>query len=232
MTQKKRITKQQMKEDHFVTGVFKTREWAEENLNTILIAAGTLVVVAAAVWFFVGQSSRKDRDSFDLLGRAEVETRNNQGQVAVIDYQKVLDDYSGTAAAQHAAIQLANLYFNMNDYEKAIEAYRKYIASYVIDDISRYSAMEGIAACQSALGRYGEAAKQYLDVVRADTSSATLESDLFGAIDNAIKANDEATAKEAFALLAKKGVTSEKYRMAKILLIEKGYLAYDKGQYN
>ncbi len=231
MTHQKRITKQQMKEDQFITTVFKTREWAEENLNTLLIAAGVLVIVVVAIWFFVSQSSRKDTDAFDLLGRAEVEMRNNQGQVAAIDFQKVIDDYGGSAAAKQAAFQLANLYFQTNDYDKAQQAYRTYIDKFAMDDVSKYSAMEGIAASLSALGKYNEAAKQYLEVARADSGAVTAESNLFGAVDNAIKAGDQATAKEAYGYLQKKGITSEKFRLAKILMIEKGFLTYDQGEY-
>jgi predicted negative regulator of RcsB-dependent stress response len=231
MTQK-RITKQQMKEDHFVTAVFRAREWAEENLNTILIAAGALIIVAVAVWFFVGQSSRKSQESLDLLGRAEVEMRTNQAQVAVIDFQKVIDDFGGTPAAKLAAFKLANLYFSTNDFEKAEQAFRKYADDYAIDDISRLSALEGIAASLSASGKYLDAAKQYLEVARKDTTSATYEGDLFGAVSNAIKGNDQAIAKEAFGYLQKKGAASEKFRTAKILMIEKGFLVYDKGEYN
>jgi tetratricopeptide (TPR) repeat protein len=231
MTQK-RISKQQMKEDHFVTAVFKSREWAEENLNTILIAAGALVIVAVAIWFFVGQSSRKDRDSYDLLGRAEVEIRNNQAQVAVIDLQKVIDDFGSTLAAKHAALKLANLYFTMNDFEKAEQAFRQYADKFAIDDLSRHSALEGVAASQSASGKYQDAAKMYFEVARGDTTAATYENNLFGAVANAIKANDQTLAKEAFGYLQKKGITSEKFRTAKILMIEKGFLTYDKGEYN
>lgn len=231
MTQK-RITKQQMKEDHFVNAVFRAREWAETNLNTILIAAGALIVVAVAIWFFIGQSSRKERESYDLLGRAEVQMRNNQAQVAVIDFQKVIDDFAGTPAAKLAALKLANLYFATNDYEKAEQAFRRYAYDYAIDEISRLSALEGIAASQSALGKYQDAARQYLEVALRDTTSATYEGDLFGAVSNAIKANDQETAKEAFGYLRRRDNTSEKFRAAKILMIEKGFLTYDKGEYN
>jgi predicted negative regulator of RcsB-dependent stress response len=231
MTQK-RITKQQIKEDHFVTAVFRAREWAEMNLNTILIAAGALVVVAVAVWFFLGQSSRKEQESYDLLGRAEVEMRNNQAQIAIIDFQKVLDEFGGTPAAKLAALKLANLYFATNDYEKAEQAFRKYADDYAIDEYSRLSALEGIAASQSASGKYQDAAKMYLEVAQKDTAAATYEGNLFGAVSNAIKANDQATAKEAFGFLRRKGAASEKFRAAKIMMIEKGFLTYEKGEYN
>jgi tetratricopeptide (TPR) repeat protein len=197
-----------------------------------LIAAGALILVAVAIWFFIGQSSRKERESYDLLGRAEVEMRNNQAQVAVIDFQRVIDDFGGTPAAKLAALKLANLYFTMNDYGNAEKAFRRYATDYAIDEVSRLSALEGIAASLGASGKYQEAAKQYLEVARMDTTSVTYEGDLFGAVSNAMKANDPATAKEAFGYLKTKGAASEKFRTAKILMIEKGFLTYDKGEYN
>ncbi len=122
MTQK-RITKQQMKEDHFVTAVFRAREWTEVNLNTILIAAGALIVVAVAIWFFIGQSSRKSQESYDLLGRAEVEMRNNQAQIAVIDFQKVIDDFGGTLFEEN--VHRSCDYINQTSFEEMLEMIRQ-----------------------------------------------------------------------------------------------------------
>lgn len=231
MNPKKRMTKHKMKEDQFVTGVFRFREWAEQNLYAVLIGVGAVVLVVAVIWFMSAQRTSTASESYELLGRGEMEVRNNQAQVAVIDFQKVIDDFGSTNAAKLAAFKLANLYYSMNDFEKAEKGFRTYIDKYVLDDISRASAMEGIAASLSGQGKFQEAAKQFLEIAKNDTSAVTYESDLFHAVDNAIKADDKQTAHEALEYLEKKGVNSEKYRSAKILMIEKGFLAYDKGNY-
>lgn len=219
-----------MKQDQFVTTVFKLREWAEENVNTVLIGIGAVVLVAAAVWFFASQSSRREKDSYELLGRAESEIRNDQNQIALIDLQKVLDDYSGSDAAKLASFKLANLYYATNDFEKAEKAFRQYIDKYALDDISRQSANEGIAASLGGQGKYLDAAKDFLSAAQADTLSVTYEDNLLHAVDFAIKGGDQQLARDAFALLGKRPF-SDKYRTAKVLLIEKGVLAYDKGEY-
>jgi predicted negative regulator of RcsB-dependent stress response len=230
MSPGKRITKQ-MREDHFVTGVFRSREWIEEHLNTVLIAAGAVVLVIAGIWFYISQSHGKEQDSFELLGRAETEIRNNQGQLAAIDLQKVIDDYGGTMAAKQSAFKLANLYYATNDFAKAEEAFRTYLDKFVIDDISKQSAYEGIAASLAGQSKYADAAKAFLDAAKRDTTIVTYEDNLLHAIENSIKGDDQATAKEAFGFLARKGMISDKYRTAKVLMIEKGFLAYDKGEF-
>jgi predicted negative regulator of RcsB-dependent stress response len=220
-----------MKEDQFVTGVFRFREWAEQNLNALAIGLGVVVVAIAAIWFFSSQGTRKESAAYELLGRAEMEARASQWQIAIVDFQKVLDDYGSSGAAKLAAFKLANLYYSTNDFEKAEQAFRAYVDKYVLDDISRLSALEGIAGSLGGQGKFQEAAKQYLEVARTDTLSVSFEDDLLHAVENAIKAEDKQTAQDALGLLEKKGVTSERFRTAKVLMIEKGFLAYDKGDY-
>ena len=224
MTAKKRITKHQMKEDRFVTSIFQIREWGELNLTYILIAFAAIVLVVFFIWFLFSQGAKKDIESYDLLGRAEIEIRNNQAQLAIIDLKKVVDDFGGSKAAALAAFKLGNVYFSQNDFENAEIAYKDYLDDYVIDDISRYSAMAGIAASLSAQGKYQEAGDKYLEVAELNSESAISENYLFSAVDSYIQANDNDGAKKAFSVLEKKGITSEKYRMAKILLI--GSLAF------
>lgn len=231
MSPKKRLSKHEMKEDQFVNTVLRTREWAENNLNVIFVAVGALVVAVAAIWYFSARSEQKAVDAYDLLGRAEMEFRNNQVQMAIVDFEKLLDDYGGSDAARIGALKLANAYFAQNDFEKAEQMFRTYIDKYLVDEISRYSAMEGIAASQSGQGKFQDAGQQYLKVAQLDSTSVTHEDNLLHSVENFIKAGDEEGARKAFALLEAKGVTSEQYRTAKILMIENGFLVYDQGDF-
>lgn len=231
MSPTRKISKRQMKDDQFVRTVLEARDWALDNLTWVLIGVGAVVVLIVGIWFIGSQSSAKSQSAYDLLGRAEMEMRTGQSQLAVIDFQKVLDDYSSSPAANLACFKLANAYYDQGDFVKAEEYYNLYLDKYVIDDISRYSAMEGIAGSYGGQGRFGEAATKFLEVAKLNKKSVTYPYDLFYAVDNAIKAEDHETAKEAFALLEKEGITSELYRTAKILMIEHGYLAYDDGKY-
>lgn len=231
MTTKKRISKHEMKEDQFVTGMFRLEEWAEANLKTILIAVGAVIVVGVAIWVYIAQSGSAERKAFDILGRAEVEMRTNQIQLAITDYEEVIDKYGSTPAASQAAFKLANLLFQTNDFVKAEQAFRRYADKYAADDTFRHSAKRGIAASLAGQARHQEAAAAFLETARVDTAAVTYEEDLFDALASAVKAGDQTLARDAFALLEKRGTSSERYRSAKITLIEKGILTYDQGEF-
>ncbi len=231
MTTKKRMTKHQLKEDQFVTGVFRFQEWAEENLNTIFIVAGVVIVIIVGIWFFSSQSARSKQAAMDLLGRADVQARNGQTQLAIIDYQKVLDDYSGSNAAHIAAFRLANVYFNSNDWANAESAFRTYLDKYATDDVDRFSAKRGIAMTTASQGKFGDAAKQYWELAQTDSVTGFDNEYLSKAVTYGLKAEDSALAVEAFHKLEQKSPNSEEFRMAKILLIEQGYLTYQEGDY-
>jgi tetratricopeptide (TPR) repeat protein len=231
MTTKKRMSRHEMREDQFVTGVFKLEEWAEGNLQKILIGVGAVIIIGLAVWFFISQSGKSEEEAFRKLGSAEVFVRQNQTQLAVADFEEVLNKYASSQAAPQAAFKLANLYFQTNDFAKAEQAYRKYASSFVVDEYFRLSAERGIAGSLAGQARYGEAARGFIDAARSDTTATTYEEDLFDAVDNAVRAGDSGLAKEAFDYLSSKGTTSERYRAAKILLIEKGMLSLEQGDY-
>lgn len=232
MTTKRRITRHELKEDQFVTSVFKLQEWAEENLNKLLIAAGIVVVVVAAVWFLASQSSSRERQARELLGRAEVEMRNGQTQIAAIDFQKVLDDYGSSSAAPIAAFKLGNLYFETNDFARAEEAFQLYLRKYAKDEYSRFSAQRGVASAQAAQGKLREAAASYFDLAMTDSLSGAVTEDFLKCIDYAVSAGDVATAQKALEQLERIAANSEEYRTAKILMIERGILKITDGEYN
>ncbi len=232
MSPKRRITKHEMKEDQFVNTVFRAREWALQNLNLILIGAAIVVAVIAVAWYLSARSAGHHQESYELLAKAEMEVRDGKPQLATVDFEKLLSDYGSSPAAKLGAFELANTYFEQNQFEKAEEAYKTYIAKYLIDDVSKYSAMEGIAASQSGQGKFADAGASYLEVAKENPTSISYENDLFHAVENFIKAGDEQGARDAFSLLEEKGITSEQYRNAKIMMIENGFLSYDEGDFD
>jgi predicted negative regulator of RcsB-dependent stress response len=231
MTTKKKMTKHEMREDQFVTGVFKFQEWAEEHLQKVLIGGGVVLAIVAVVVYMAWHSGQSEQGAFDKLGSAEVFARTGQTQLAIADYQEVMSKFASSPAASQAAFKLANLYFQTNDFANAETAFKTYLDQFSIDDQFRRSAQRGIAASQAGQGKFQEAGVAFLTSAKADSTASTYEDDLLQAISDAVKATDAATAKEAYALLEARGTTSEKFRTAKILLIERGILAYDKGEY-
>jgi tetratricopeptide (TPR) repeat protein len=231
MTPSRKITKRQMKEDQFVRTMLEARDWAQDNMSKLLIGVAAVVLLVVGIWFVSSRSSQQSQSAYDLLGRAEMELRTGQNQLAIIDLQKVIDDRGTSEAANLACLKLANVYFLQSDFVKAEEYFQLYLKKYVIDDISRYSALEGIAGSWTGQGRFAEAAAKYLEVAQLNPESILYPENLFQAIDNAIKAQDKELGLQALALLEEEGITSEHYRTAKILMIEHGFLSYDEGDY-
>lgn len=225
------MTKHEMREDHFVTGVFKFQEWAEENLSKLFIGGGIVIAVVVVVVFLAWQSNSGKKAAFEKLGSAEVFARTGQTQLAVADFQEVMNKYKSSEAATQAAFRLAGLYFQTNDFANAELAFKNFHDNFAPDDVFRRSAQRGIAASQAGQGKFQEAGIAFLNAAKVDTLAATYEDDLLQAITNAVKANDVSTAKEAYSLLEKRSTTSDKYRNAKIYMIERGVLVYDKGEF-
>ncbi len=231
MTPSRKITKRQMKEDQFVRTMLEARDWAQENMSRLLIGVVAVVLLVVGIWYLSSRSSQQSQSAYDLLGRAEMELRTGQNQLAIIDLQKVIDDQGTSEAANLACLKLANVYFLQSDFVKAEEYFQLYLEKYVIDDISRYSALEGVAGSWTGQGRLAEGAAKYLEVAKLNPESILYPENLFQAIDNAIKAQDKELGLQALALLEEEGITSEHYRTAKILMIEHGFLSYDEGDY-
>ena len=231
MSPPRKVSKRQMKEDQFVRTMLEARDWAEDNLSRLLIGVGVVIVLVVGIWYISSSSSSSAQAAYDLLGRAEMEMRTGQTQLAMIDLQKVLDDHGSSDAANLACLKLANAYFDQSDFVKAEEYYRLYLEKYVIDEISRIAALEGIAGSLAGQGQFAEAATRYLEVAKMNPESVLYPYDLFYAVENAIKAEDRATARQALALLEEQGITSEIYRTARIMMIEHGFLTYSAGDY-
>ncbi len=231
MATKKRITKHQLKEDQFVSGVFKFQEWAEDHLNTLFLVGAIVIIAAAGIWYFASQSSHGKQEAANLLGRADMQARNGQSQLAIIDYQKVLSDFSGSDAAKLAAIKLGNVYFNTNDYANASSSFKQYLDKFDGKDEAAFSAMRGLAMSDAAQGNFQTAATEYWQLAEQDTVSGFGSDYLLKTVNFAIKANDTTLAREAYSKLESAGGTSEESRMAKVLMIENGYLTYDEGEY-
>jgi predicted negative regulator of RcsB-dependent stress response len=145
MTPSRKITKRQMKEDQFVRTMLEARDWAQDNMSKLLIGVAAVVLLVVGIWFVSSRSSQQSQSAYDLLGRAEMELRTGQNQLAIIDLQKVIDDRGTSEAANLACLKLANVYFLQSDFVKAEEYFQLYLKKYVIDDISRYSSLVGIA---------------------------------------------------------------------------------------
>jgi tetratricopeptide (TPR) repeat protein len=162
----KSISKKEIKEDRLVTTYFQSRKWIDENkrIAGYIIAAPFLI---ALVWFFWNQKVNDWNDEASTMlskiapyydeGRYELAI-NGVPQEGIQGLQTIVDLHGSTHTGQFAKLYLANSYFAMENYDKALEYYD---AISVSDKMITASALAGMAACYEVKGDVENAASYY-----------------------------------------------------------------------
>jgi tetratricopeptide (TPR) repeat protein len=162
----KNISRKEIKEDRLVTTYFESRKWIEENkrLAGYIIAAPFVI---AALWFWWSQKTTEANDNATTMlakiapyydeGRYELAV-NGVPQEGIQGLQAIVDEHGSTQMGQYAKLYLANSYFTMRNYEKALEYYDDVSVS---DKMITASAIAGVAACYEAKGDFDKAASYF-----------------------------------------------------------------------
>ena len=205
---KKGISKREMKEDKLVTTYFKTRTWIDQNKRLVSYIVAVPVILLAIFWFV--ENNRLQSNERATTDLAKVYQLYDQGQYKLAingipqenirGLQSIVDDYGSTDAGEMAKLYLADSYFNIGDYEKAL----KYFQGVDVNDkLLSSSALAGEAACYGAEGNYAEAGRFYEQAASKYTTSLQAPDDLFNAADNYSKAGDKEKAAEMLHRLKK-----------------------------
>ncbi len=228
----KRLTKGQIKQDKFVTTLFKAQEYFTENLVKFIGGVAIVVAVAAIAFFLVSSSKSSEQEADDLLGEASVEFRNGNFQLAAVDYQKILDEHGGSDAARLASFFLANAYFALNNYDQAEQYFNLYLDKYRYDDLLTANAMAGRAQCLRAKGKMEEAAEAFRETYEKYPDSYIATDCLYFGTKSFALAGDTTG---ALALYDKiKNIPEESMRSMELkqFLFEKGILDPTASPYN
>ncbi len=190
----RRMTKHELKEDAFTTAIFGAREWLENNLRMALIVVGSVVVLIAAVWGFFAWRTAQEAEAQSLFGQAGVEMRSNNPTAAIAQFQRLLDEHSGSAIAGLGCFQLAQLQFRQRSFDDARVNYQRYIDDFGGDPMLVSAAWGGLAAVDEHAGFYAEAVEKFTKAVEADKQGFAAADYLRRGIRSAIAANDSAKA--------------------------------------
>jgi tetratricopeptide (TPR) repeat protein len=227
---KKGISKREIKEDRLVTSYFKTRGWVEQNKRLVSYIISVPIILLAVFWFIENNRRQSnDRATTDL---AKVFHLYDQGQYQLaVDgipqenirgLQSIVDDYGSTHVGEMAKLYLADSYFNLNNYDKAL----KYFQSVDISDkLLSSSALAGEASCYEAQGKHDEAASYYEQAASKYMTALEAPDDLFRAAENYSKAGKKEKAAEMLQRLKKQFPTSTYARDTDRYLAEFGCLS-------
>lgn len=205
---KKGISKREMKEDKLVTSYFKTRTWIEQNRRLVSYIVAVPLILIAVFWF-IGNNRRQnnERATTDL---AKVYHLYDQGQYKLaVDgipqenirgLQSIVDDYGSTHAGEMAKLYLADSYFNLKEYDKALQNFESVDIS---DKLLSSSALAGAAACYEQKGNHEKAASLYEKAASQYMTALQAPEDLLNAASNYSKAGNKDKASDMLDKLKK-----------------------------
>jgi len=166
MAKKRRISKHDLKEDHFVTGTLQFTAWVREHQNTVL--AGVAIVVVVAILATVISTSRgRSREASDsLLGQVEMLYMQGQYDRAIEQAQMLVDQYGGTQEAGLAVFYMADSRMKLERYDEALVAYQMYIKDHHRDETVTAASYTGSAACYEQLEDFSQAGQWYFQTAQ------------------------------------------------------------------
>ena len=116
---KRKITRDQIKNDSFVETIFDIRSYVMDNSKLLSRIGGGFVVLLLII--FLGQSSKNNkREAEFLLTQSNVYLDNGDSQNAKIILQELVDEYGNTESGRLGGYHLAQLYLKNNEKESAL----------------------------------------------------------------------------------------------------------------
>jgi TolA-binding protein len=224
MATKQKLTKQQIKQDKFITTIFKAQEYFTGHTSRFLIAIGAIVVIAAAVFFITSRGQAREQEADEIFGRANVEFRSGNFQLAAVDFQNILDNYGGTESAKLASYYIAVSYFSLQNYDEAEKYYRLHYDKYRYNDMLSANALNGIAECLKAKGSLKEAADKFFEVYQKYPDSYIVPDCIFNGAECYASAGDTENSKKLFDIYVKMPGQGQRALELRQYLVEHGVL--------
>jgi tetratricopeptide (TPR) repeat protein len=210
---KKKVTKREIKQDTLVTGFFEARRWYEENKKLVSTALTALAVLVIAVIVYTNNIRANNEKATVEVGKVmkyydqgnyELAIHGNPAE-NIRGLQAIVDDYGNTSAGEFAKLYLANSYFFLKNYAKALGYYEDVDLD---DPLLMASTYAGAAACLEAQGNYEEAARYYEKAAAQKTIESLIAENLHHAAMNYGMAGKKEKAIELFKRLKKQFPTS------------------------
>lgn len=200
LQKKKKLSKKEIKEDKLINFYKTAVVFFEKYKNKIFTYAGVLVVIAAAVYFYVNQKAETNEKAGLELSR--IMTIYDQGSYLeaiegkqgsnIIGLKRVVEEYSGTENGETAKIYLANCYSFLGNYDEAFKYYDDYSGSI---DYFKATALAGQAGYYASEGNYEKAANLFLQASKMSKINSQNPDYLLNAGINYLKAGEKEEAK-------------------------------------
>lgn len=225
MQSKVKLTKRQMKEDKFTTFMLTSKDKFQSELEDkwqyyVIGLVVVVVLIAATVWHFDRQAVR-GLEAAQAYARAVMSYQAGDEQVAILEFNQVLEDYGSSDVAASATFLLGNLNLSTRNYVEASRHYQAYLDGFAGNPLNRAASYSGMAAAQENQGQYIEAAATFMLAV-GEYPGGPLEPDYeLGAIRNYLASGNIESAEVRLANLEENYVGTEWAKRASRLISEK-----------
>ncbi|MFH0988469.1 MAG: tetratricopeptide repeat protein [bacterium] len=206
------ITKKDMKEDKLVTSYFQATTWVEQNKKLVQSVGLGIVIVVVIAYAVINNMTTNSHLASTKLGailsyydQGKYELAIN-GEQNIEGLQSIVDNYGSTAAGGFAKFYLANSYFSIGNFDKALEYFED---ANLKGDYLSASSIAGAAACYEAKGLHEKAADYFEKAAYKDNKDVLTPSNLFKAGQNFTLAGKKEKAIEVFKRIKKEYPTSE-----------------------
>jgi tetratricopeptide (TPR) repeat protein len=149
-----------MKEDPLVTYALRANNFIQRHRITIVVVLAVIVASIAGVSMYRNARIKAQQEVSEGLLRAQMELQRGSLDAAVLLFTNLIERFPRTPGGLEAQVWLGNTYLELNDYQKASEAFEKYIQSGKNDILLR-AARRGLAACYEAAGQFARSAEIY-----------------------------------------------------------------------
>ena len=217
LQKKKKLSKKEIKEDKLLNLYKSSIEFFEEYKSKILLYGGVLVVVAAAVYFYINQKAESNEKAGIELSRimslydqgSYLEAIEGKQGTNIIGLKKLVDEYGGTENGETSKIYLANSFSFLGNYDEAIKYYEDYSGSI---DYFEAAALAGQAGYFANKEEFEKAANLYLKASKISRINSQNPDYLLNGGICFLKAGEKEEAKILFDSIKEEYATSLAYR--------------------
>ncbi|MGE5399915.1 MAG: tetratricopeptide repeat protein [Ignavibacteriales bacterium] len=203
LTKKKQLSKKEIKEDTLVTSYYKAVKFFDDYKSKIYIYAAALVVVAAAVYWYMDNKAKNNEQANVELSRimdlydsgAYQEAIDGRAGTNVAGLKKIVEQYGSTENGEAAKIYLANSYNLLGKYDEAFKYYNDYSGS---NKLFKATALAGKASYFESKNELEKAADSFKDAAHVSKENVNNPDYLLNSGIDYLKAGKKELALEQF----------------------------------
>lgn len=219
LTQKKKLSKKEIKEDKLVESYYKAYGFFDENKSRIGLYAVIIVALAAVIYLYMNSRGQTNETAGVELSRvmsiydsgSYLEAIEGRQGTNIIGLKKIVEEYGSTENGENAKIFLANAYFYLGKNEEAFKYYEDYGGS---NDLYKATALAGEAGYYASNKEYEKAADLYRKASRISEVNALNPEYILKASINYINAGKKDVAKDLLETLKRDFTNSAPAREA------------------